>query len=369
MTEAADAQIELIDPRTYGSGDDPLAQLAAASAAAERGARGALVAALRRRLSEGDDDAIAAALSAAPREKVRLGLLQALTASIDELDASETEGLLTRVFAIPIVFVTAGAPGTVLPGNLPDAGAVAATLREHGALGKAENFGLSATLVTTETLQSVGPSTLFRWTRTIGEHAPAPRDLPGTDITVASSAEHVHLRFLAGAGIVPAHGLSFVESASRISAWGMPVTRALAAQLGREGLSLLPLPRPPKSLAAAVPAGSFACEETRLQLFVTSVLRRLRGSTGDPTAVISAHRGGELQLCFTSPFNDQLREAFRWRLGPFDALGEVVASILSLLRDCRVLDVQVIPGLQAALSQTGRPWGLSDTSPTAEVRH
>jgi hypothetical protein len=372
VTEAAETQIELVDPRAYGNGaDDALVALASASVPGERSARATLIAAMRAHLSEGDDVAIAASFSSAPGQGVRLRLLEALKAAIDDPDSHETDGLLTRVFAIPVLFVTGGKPGAVVPSVVPGVAAVTAILRQHGALGHTENFGLSATLATAETLESLRPSLLYRWTRSIGPEGATNREVIGTDILVDSADECVHLRFLVGASVAPAQGLSFVESASRVGGWGMPVTRELASQFEQDGLSLLPLPRPPRSLVAAVPAGSFAREETRLHLFASTALRRLRASVGEPVAVLSAHSGGELRLGLSTPFDAQVREGFRWQLGSFDDLREVAASMLSLLSDCRIRDVRVVPGLQPDRDTTGTPQSLSvhDLGPSGEVRH
>ena len=79
MTGAADVQVEWLDPRPYGSGrDSPLVTLATASAAAGRGVPGRLTARLRELAAAGDDAAIDAAFAAAPDQRVRRLLLEAL---------------------------------------------------------------------------------------------------------------------------------------------------------------------------------------------------------------------------------------------------------------------------------------------------
>ena len=372
MTSASDVQVEWLDPRPYGTGrGDPLVALATASAAADRGAHSRLTVRLRELAAADDDAAIEAAFTAAPNQRVRRVLLEAVTAAIDDPAPEDAHGVLARVFAVPVVFVAGNRPGAVVPGLIPDVAAIGTLLREHGALGQTENFGLAATLVTTDTLEALRPSELYRWTRSIGTADAGPREMPGTDILLAGVEEEAHLRFLVGAGVAPTQGLSFVESASRIGAWGMQVTRELAAQLGQDGLSLLPLPRPPKSLPVAASAGRFALEETRLNLFVSSVLRRLRASVGEPVAVVSVHAGGEVHVALSSPFDETVLHGFRWRLGAYDDLGEVAHAILSLLRDCRILDVRVVPGLQPDCDAAGTPRYLSihDLGPSGEVRH
>lgn len=368
MRNVTQTQVEWPDPRSYGSDrGHPLVALAET----EHGRRGGLTARLRELAAAGDDAAIADAFRAAPDQRVRRALLEALQGAIDGPAPEDVDGLLARVFAIPVVFVAGGRPGAMVPGRVPDASAIAALLRSHGALGHTEHFGLAAPLVTVETLEDLPPSVLYRWTRALGAPDAEPRALPGAEIRVEAVAEQAHLRFLVGAGVAPAQGLSFVESGSRIGAWGMPVTRALAAQLGQEGLTLLPLPRPPKSLVVAAPSGRFALAETRLNLFASSVLRQLRASVGEPVAVLSVHAGGEVRIGLSSPFDASLLHGFRWHLGAFDALDEVADSILLLLRDCRILDVRIVPGLQPDCDAEGRPRFLSirDLGPSGEVRH
>jgi hypothetical protein len=371
MKSAVQVQVEWPDPRPYGNGrDDPLVELAAASAGG-RGALARLVSRVRELAAAGGDAEIDAAFAAAPNQRVRCLLLEAVKAAIDDPAPEDADSLIARVFAIPVVFVAGGRAGAVVPGLLPDVAEINALLREHGALGQTENFGLSAAFISAEVLEALRPSALYRWTRSMGESDGGARALPGTDVRVDAVEEQAYLRFLVGAGVAPAQGLSFVESGSRVGAWGMPFTRAVAAQLAQDGLSLLPLPRPPKSLVAAAPAGRFALQETRLNLFAASVLRKLRASVGEPVAVLSVHAGGEVRLGLSSPYDASVLHGFRWQLGVFDDLGEVAHSILSLLGDCRVLDVRVVPGLQPDRDAAGAPQFLSvhDLGPSGEVRH
>jgi hypothetical protein len=224
--------------------------------------------------------------------------------------------------------------------------------------------------VSEDALDAVPPSLLLQWTRSVGDPQADTRAFSGSDLHVAAVDEHAHLRFLVGAGVAPAQAVSFVESASRIGAWGMPVTRALAQQLAQDGLSLLPLPRPPKSLVTAAASGHFALEETRLNLFMSRVLRQLRASAGEPVAVLSVHAGGEVRLGLSSIFDSAVLHGFRWRLGLFDDLDEVVDVLLTLLRDCRIPDVRIVPGLQPACDAQGTAHFLSihDLGPSDEVR-
>ena len=69
--------------------------------------------------------------------------------------------------------------------------------------------------------------------------------------------------------------------------------------------------------------------------------------------MISAHRcpdvpsGGEIRLSLSSAFDPRQAEGFRCPLFPSDSVDELVATLLELLRDCRVGDVRVLAGVHA----------------------
>ena len=79
----------------------------------------------------------------------------------------------------------------------------------------------------------------------------------------------------------------------------------------------------------------------------------MRGGAGEPSAVISAHRvpdaaaGGELRLSLSSPFAPRDAEGFRCPLYAADRTADVVQMLTTLLADCRVADVRVLPGVHA----------------------
>jgi len=98
------------------------------------------------------------------------------------------------------------------------------------------------------------------------------------------------------------------------------------------------------------------------QIFAGNALRKFRGAVGEPTAVISAHRapnapgGGELRLSLSSPFEPRAAEGFRCPLHPLDRVGDVATMLIDLLRDCRVSDIRVLPGVHAdRAAETGLP--------------
>jgi hypothetical protein len=103
----------------------------------------------------------------------------------------------------------------------------------------------------------------------------------------------------------------------------------------------------------AVAEGLAAQREVAAQIFASNAIRKFRGTVGEPTAVISAHRapdapgGGEIRLSLSSPFEPRDAEGFRCPLYPLDRADDVVAMLVALLSDCRVTDIRTLAGVHA----------------------
>ncbi|MEO8040831.1 MAG: hypothetical protein ABI794_18840, partial [Betaproteobacteria bacterium] len=292
-----------------------------------------------------------------PGAAVRGGL-EALDTAINGFGEDEPAALLARVFLVPILFVTGGKAPARVAGVIPDIGAVTQLLKQAGALGAIENFGLSNALGTHEAATAIGPADLFALVRSL-DAATAADLLPPGDLVVDTADEQVHLRYLAGASLTPADMPTFLERAGQVGRWGMPLSQMLARQLGDEGLSLLPLPRAPQSWFEAMETGQFAREEIAFNLFATGAIRRIRGQTGDPEVLIAAQDDGTIRVELTSPFDPMLRHSHAWRLSAADDLVRVELSIQDLLRDCRVDRIDVASTVMpvATASRPG-PGGL-----------
>ena len=338
--------IDFPDPRRYGDGFAPHA--------VEKLDPAALRLHLKSLLERGDDAEIALALRAATNHAAYAKLWQVVCDAANHGGSDAEPGaVVARIFALPLVIITGSRRPASLPGVVPDIAAVTELFKQHGALGPTRNFGLGNALCSLETVESVGAGEIYAWTRAAG----APRrELPPSAIQIAEAGEHVHLRYLVGAGIAPAAEPSFVETASNIGVWGIPLTRALAAQFARPNLEVLPLARPPLDLLRAGQAGRYAQLEAAFNLFASNAVRRLRGATGDPHAVISAHDDGDIRISLYSPFDESLREGFRWPLHPLDDLTGLLQSVAELLTACRVTHVQYSPTLLPALNAQGQVW-------------
>jgi len=337
-----DTHDRLPDPRGYGAGDHPLLQLAGADLLRE----------LDRLLRGGLDTDIASALRAAPSRADYVRLWQAVCDVAHHTNGAD-EAVVARIFALPLVIVTGSRRPAILPGVLPDIAAVRTLFEQHCALGRIRNFGLSNALCSFETLDGVKPGEIYAWASAAGG---APRELAPSEIVHEEPGEKVHLRFLVGAGITPAAEPSFVETSSNIGAWGMPLTRMLAAQLGQSGIEVLPLARPPLDLLRAAHAGRVAQLEAAFNLFASNAVRRFRAGTGDPVAVIGAHDDGELRVSLSSPFDDTMVEGFRWPLHPLDDIERIAVSVTELLGECRVSDVQCVGRILPSLNAQGLVW-------------
>ena len=344
------AQPRLPDPRRYGTGEHALLRLTDAELRGE----------LRRALGDSRSGAITAALAAAPTRESYARLWSAVCDVAHHVDDhAAADAIVVRIFALPLVIVTGSARPATIPGVIPDSAAISALFERHGALGKLRNFGIGNALCSLETLQEVTPFEIYEWSAAAGA---VPHELAPSPVVIDAPGDFVHLRFVVGAAVAPAAEPSFVETASNIGAWGMPLTRLLAGRLAQPGVEVLPLPRPPLDLLRAAHAGRAAQLETAFSLFVSNAVRRFRGSSGDPVAAISAHEDCEIRVRLGSAFDDADAETFRWPLDRLDDVGGIAAAFEQLLKECRVIDVrrraEVLPAPTASApcesGKTGR---------------
>jgi hypothetical protein len=356
--------VQIPDPRRYAqdAAADELAVLAGTPQLRDR---------VDDLLSRGADAAITRALHAASSQSAYAGIWQNVCDAANHVGSHGDEAaIVARVFALPLVIVTGSRRPASVPGVVPDIAAITALFGEHGALGPMRNFGLGNALCSLETIESVLPSEIYAWTRDAGA---TRRDLPPSAIAIDEPGEKVHLRYLVGAAIAPVAEPSFVETASNIGVWGMPLTRALAAQLAQKDVEVLPLARPPLDLLRAGQAGRYAQLDAAFNLFVSNAVRRVRSATGDPDAVISAHDDGDIRIGLSSPFDETLAEGFRWPLHPLDDIAEVTGAITGLLAACRVNSVRCAGAVLPALNANGQPWFARprdlDASASGMARH
>ncbi|MEO8164461.1 MAG: hypothetical protein ABI619_03605 [Betaproteobacteria bacterium] len=303
----------------------------------------ALVSAVEQALRAGKDAALERAFATSTSSAVFRALSSAQDAA---MAASGDAALRLDLFAMPILFVTGGTAPVVLPGVLSDIGELQKLFEAHGTLGAMKNFALAATLVSASGLAALSPSEVYGRAHKIGPDARLPLDLPPEEMHIAQKDEAVHLRFLTGVCVTSPDAPGFAETAGNIGAWGLPVARALAAQLAQPGLSLLPIPRLPTGLTRALAVGLFAQNELRFQLFLTSALRKFRSSIGEAAAEVAACADASIHIRLRSPFDASMAPEFVWHLQPPDDIVAVSDAISSLLEECRVTDIQVAETIQ-----------------------
>lgn len=258
--------------------------------------------------------------------------------------------LALRLFAVPLVIVAAGErDGESCEGLLRDTAAAEDLLRRHAALGADVHFALANALVPAHAID-VAALARLRHDAIAAASGSAPRPLALAAQPIAvDRQESVHLRFLVGSAFcAPASPPLAIPA---IGDWATPLAQVLSRELAVPGASILVLPRAPASLPQALAEGRIAQREVSAQVFVSNALRRMRASIGEPTAIISAHRlddgGGELRVSLSSPFSPRDAEGFRCPLLPFERVGDAASMLEDLLRDCRVDDVRVEPGVHA----------------------
>lgn len=359
--------IDIADPRlpaARGAGADAvLLDLAAESLAATSASRAdaiglALAGELALRLRSGAALRLAETLAAAPSVAVARALWrQLIEAWAIASRPAAGDAVAVRLFALPLVVIAGSEESALRPasaatiaGVLPDTERLAAILREHGALAGNQTFGLATALVGAEALDVPHWSELLGWQNLAGRRDGGARDLPPAPIAVSPGQQSVHLRFLIGTAL--AAGETDILAAGE-SGWAVPFAQELARQLAAPGIAVLALPRPPQAPPAALQQGRAAQREIGAQLFASNAIRKLRAATGEPAAVISAHRaaaapgGGELRLSLSSPFDPRAAEGFCCPLFPTDHAGDVAVMLVDLLRDCRIADVRVLAGVHA----------------------
>ena len=343
-------QFHLPDPRAFpiyeGDPANPLIDLARASLAAELGViQEKRDTELREHLAAlliaNNTSEIRDALTRAPSLAVQRHITRALArAHVEAGRARGDAALPTTVFSIPVVIVAANPTAVNIPGALPKVDAFVALMKAQGALRGNQTFALSNALAASSAFALDKLSASLDWW---APQADDPVRVERAAMAVPENQESVFLRFLIGTALA-GPGVDLLTE-NDTGKWGMPFTQTFATQLGGGTLSLLALPRPPRSPLAALFQGRAAQREVSMQLFATNAIRKFRGSVGEPEAVISAHRtanGGEVRLSLSNPFDEKGAEGFRAELHATDRAQDVAVAMQDLLRECNVESVTVL---------------------------
>ncbi len=344
----------LPDPRCFAAaGSNPLQQLAARivdepDAAQRERFRLELCDDLRQSLRAGRDDLLSDALTEVSSPQAGRWLWEAVDQAVNTPPGDKAT-LAAALFAIPVVFVTAGREGREIAGTLRDVRKLARVLEENGALGVHQNFGLNQALCADTSVEAFSLSRLYALLRRVeAERVDIWPDLIPADIEMGGEGiERVDLRFVTGILVAGVNAPSLASTAADVGRWGMPFSRELIAQLGQRGVSLLPIPRPPHGLLKALHHGQRAREEIAFQTFLSRVVRELRASTGEPAVRATSVRPDAIEITVSAALNDGVAYTHRWQLHPLDVIEDISKSIAELLEECRIerftVDEQVRP--------------------------
>ena len=352
----------LPDPRCFAAAEtNPLRQLAARLAAEPDAMqrerfRVELREDLKQTLLAGRDDLLSAAVSEVASPEAGQCLWEAVDQAVNT-PPDDKGTLAASLFAIPVVFVCAGPEGRDVPGTLRNTAALARVLKDHGALGMYQNFGLNQALCADTSVEAFSLSRLYALLRRAETERvevwpdliPAPIELEG------SNTERVALRFVTGIIVAGVNAPALAETAADIIRWGMPFARELIEQLTQRDVTLLPIPRPPHGLLRSLHHGHRAREEVAFQTFTSRVVRHFRASVGDPDVTLIAVRPNAIMVRVASPIVPEQVYTHRWQLHPLDVLSDVTSSILDLLSECQVNHVAVVEEIAEATAEVARP--------------
>ena len=344
--------MQLPDPRHYApsAGNSPLLkrieELAGTGGELPLRSLNTLAGDIAALLESGDEGPVREAMLNAPSASVVRALDQALDMALNS--ASRGDAVSLQMFAIPVLLVVGanavqGTSGVrQLAGVLPEPQAIHALFEEAGVLGHCRNFGISNALTSLERMQAVALARLYKnlkqqqWDDSVGI------DMPPAEIDVVADRETVHLRFIYGAALTSASAPAFVESAGDIGRWGMKLTQELGRQLATPDVSLLAIPRAPRSLMRAMDEGWFAARELGFQLFLSNALRQARMRIGEPDVTISSASNQTIRVRLTSRLDDLLDQTYIWPLAPGDEFDKILGSIANMLEEVRVVRIQVV---------------------------
>ena len=252
------------------------------------------------------------------------------------------------LFAIPLVLVGAleqSSSPITLPCVVSQMRELETLLRDAKSFGGAQTFVIASGATDVDAIDVAQlPAMLASVDRFATDASRATVDVPPMPIVVDSCNERVFLRFIVGSVLTAPHTDPF--AASTIGKWGMPFSKTLSSDLRVPGVSLLALPRPPERLIRAAVTGRANAREVSAQLFASNAIRQFRASVGEPTATIGVERDEAAAghafatVSLSSPFASREPSVFRCPIYPYEPVNDVVAMLVTLLRDCRVEDIR-----------------------------
>lgn len=333
--------LHLPDPRQYpdASLSNRLIHLTqsvlAARDDAERQSQQSVLQDTLRDLLERDDVLLlSVALNMAPTRAAYLELWQALRAAVEQ-----ASGRHAVIFALPLVLVAGSRQRATLPERVEDVDALNALLRSQQIFAADAEVFLSGKLLHPDALMEISPAQLYRYTRQLADAARGlPLELPASAVTVQE--EGVFLRYLLGVAIQQPGQEAPVNFDSKVGVWGLPMMKFLGDQLKVDGVTLFPIARSPAPLMQAIAAGNQARLEVALQVYASSLLRKLRTEGQQPVAWVASHGSNEIHFTLTAGAKPGASdECFVWPLSPQDSVSRIEQDFRDLMQECQVEQV------------------------------
>ena len=304
-------------------------------------------------LARGEETTVRNALRQAPSADACRALYQALDLALKPgvpgREDAAGNSVNLHLFAIPVLLVVGAPAAHRVSGVLPDPESVCTLFEKSGVLGHCRNFGVSSALAALEQLEALPWATLYSVANAQSWADYAGLDLAPADIDIPAERETVHLRFISGAAMTPADAPAFIEAAGDIGRWGIPLTKELGRQMSVAEVSLLAIPRAPRSIVRAMLEGWFAARELGFQLFLSNALRQARTRIGEPDVTVAAYSDQTIRIRLTSPFDELLDQVYGWPLSPADDFEAVAGSISAMLHESRVERFVVAPVVENVL--------------------
>jgi hypothetical protein len=286
---------------------------------------------------------LSVALNMAPSRAAYQELWLGLRAAVEQ--APERHAV---IFAIPLVLVAGSRERATLPERIEDVDGLNALLRAQGVFAADAEVFLSGKLLAPEALLGISPAQLYRYTRQLVDAGRGlPLELSASAVSVKE--EGVFLRYLVGVAIEQANAAQPVCFDSKVGAWGVPLMKFLGTQLHVDGVTLFPIARPPAPLMQAIAAGNQARLDVALQVFTSSLLRKLRSEGKQPMAQVASHGSNEIHFTISARGASlQGAECFVWPLSPLDSVRRIEEDFRLLMQECQVEQVVFAADISAA---------------------
>jgi len=346
---------QLPDPRQYPDANVSnrlihmtQAVLAATSEAERLQQRDALQQVLVDLLARDEVLVLSVALNMAPSRPAYQELWLAMRAAVEQ-----APGRHAQVFAMPVVLVAGSRQRATLPERITDVDGLNALLRTHGVFAAEAEVFLSGKLLHPDEVLAISPGQLYRYTRQLADAARGlPLELSASAVTVREDG--VFLRYLVGVAMREAGASAPVRIEPQVGAWGVPLMKFLGEQLATDGVTLFPIARAPAPLMQAMVSGNQARLTVALQVFASSLLRKLRSAGQQPRVRVSAHENNEIHFVMSSLQQPATEDRFVWPLAPLDSVPGIVQDFLLLMEECQVenvaIDATIQPEWQARVS-------------------